>query len=121
MDCPGPGRDERLSTLLRSCDSPTETGTGICLEETELDIEGTGEASRAIEACLTESGAGDRERCAEVAIGDDPSLGVDEPSPLSYLPGDAILRTKRVYKTTDRNKRDKPRSCFVERSEALAE
>lgn len=49
---------------------------------------GTGEASRAIEACLViESGPGDRERIEGEAIGIDRAGVRDEPSPLS-----AILR-----------------------------
>lgn len=59
--------------------------------DTELGADGTGDASRAIEACLTDaSGVGDPERRREVAIGDDRGFWDDEPSPLSYLPGDAI-------------------------------
>lgn len=61
MDCPGPGRDDRLSTFRISSSVPVTgwIGTGNCLVAWgyELDGEGTGDASRAIEICLDEASA----------------------------------------------------------------
>lgn len=58
-----------------------------CREGKEVpnDAEGTGDASRAMEACLVpSSGAGDVERTEE-AIGTDRAGVRDEPSPLSAI------------------------------------
>jgi hypothetical protein len=93
MDCPGPGRDERLSIFGRSCVVSVGAGTGTCLDEKELGTEGTGDASRAMEACRTKASVtGEPERCVDVAIGEDRRFGDDEPSPLSYVAGDAIVK-----------------------------
>lgn len=59
-----------------------------CRNEREVpsDAEGTGEAKRAMEACLL-SGAGDEDRTDEVEIGTDRGGISDEPSPLSAIVG----------------------------------
>ena len=93
MDCPGPGSEAGLSTRPNSCPLPAVDwfGIGTCLEEYEVEREGTGEASRAIEACLDPmSAAGDSERLAGVDIGVERFGWYDGPSPLSLLADDAI-------------------------------
>lgn len=62
-----------------------------------------GDARRAIEACLVDTSvAGDPERNPPVEIGVDRYCWVDEPSPLSGTPGEAILS-------------DNQRSCLKQR------
>jgi hypothetical protein len=94
MDWPGPGREAMLSTARKFC-SALEAAVlmgrpvGIpCRDDSEVpkDAEGTGEARRAIEACLP-SGAGDEDRIDEVEIGTDRGGISDEPSPLSAIVG----------------------------------
>lgn len=73
-----------------------------CREGNEVpkDAEGTGDARRAIEACLL-SGAGDVDRMDEVEIGTDRDGSSDEPSPLSVIVAvsrsQGIPRLKRRY------------------------
>ena len=92
MDCPGPGREAILSTALKFWSAfeaamlmGRPAGTP-CREGNEVpkDAEGTGEARRAIEACLL-SGTGDLDRTDEVEIGTDRDGSSDEPSPLSVI------------------------------------
>lgn len=92
MDCPGPGREAILSTARKFC-SAFEAAVLMgrpagrpCRDAKEVpkDAEGTGDARRAIEACLL-SGAGDVDRIDEVEIGTDRDGSSDEPSPLSVI------------------------------------
>lgn len=92
MDCPGPGREAILSTALKFWSAfeaamlmGRPAGTP-CREGNEVpkDAGGTGEARRAIEACLL-SGAGEVDRMDEVEIGTDRDGSRDEPSPLSVI------------------------------------
>lgn len=95
MDWPGPGREAILSTARKFC-SALEAAAVLmgrpvgmpCRDDSEVpkDAEGTGEARRAIEACLF-SGAGDVDRMDEVEIGTDRGGNSDEPSPLSAIFG----------------------------------
>lgn len=73
-----------------------------CLGAEAFDGEGTGEANRAIDACLAEaSGAGDPEGKplaeALVEIGADGWGCVEGPSPFSGAGDEAMLVTARIY------------------------
>jgi hypothetical protein len=95
MDWPGPGREAILSTARKFC-STLEAAVVLmgrlvgmpCRDDGDVpkDAAGTGEARRAIEACLL-SGAGDVDRMDEVEIGTDRGGISDEPSPLSAIIG----------------------------------
>lgn len=58
-----------------------------CRDDSDVprDGEGTGEARRAIEACLFASGAGDVDRMDAVEIGSDRDGFTEELSPLSMV------------------------------------
>lgn len=94
IDWPGPGREAILSTALKfwsAFEAAVLMGRPVgrpCRDEREVprDAEGTGEAKRAIDACLL-SGAGDEDRTDEVEIGTARGGINDEPSPLSAIVG----------------------------------
>lgn len=70
-----------------------ETGRPVgtpCRDDNEVPRagDGTGEARRAIEACLLASGAGDVDRMDEVEIGSDRGGFNEELSPLSMVSGE---------------------------------